>query len=103
MPAPTKRWDPVWDDRGKVMDAAGVDRSVLDRVLDALFRVVCENPRTRLVGKGEFYWGLCNRTLPGGERVSSRKLCVRLSRSLETPMKTAAIPGAVDVSNLEGT
>lgn len=100
MPAPTKRWDPVWDDREKVATAAGVDRDVLDKVLDALFGVVCASPRTRIVGKGEFYWGVCNRTLPGGEKVSSRRLCVRLSRSLDTPMKYAAIPGAVNLEEI---
>lgn len=100
MSAPTKRWDPVWDDREKVATAAGVSRDVLDRVLDALFGVVCASPRTRIVGKGEFYWGVCNRTLPGGGKVSSRKLCVRLSRSLDTPMKSAAIPGAVSLEEI---
>lgn len=100
MSAPTKRWDPVWDDREKVATAAGVSRDVLDKVLDALFGVVCASPRTRIVGKGEFYWGVCNRTLPGGEKVSSRKLCVRLSRSLATPMKSAAIPGAVSLEEI---
>lgn len=100
MSAPTKRWDPVWDDREKIARAAGVEGPVLDQVLDALFRVVCESPRTRLVGKGEFYWGVCNRTLPGGEKVSSRRLCIRLSRSLETPMKSAAIPGAVSLEEI---
>lgn len=100
MSAPTKRWDPVWDDREKVATVADVDKDVLDRVLDALFSVVCSSPRTRIVGKGEFYWGVCNRTLPGGEKVSSRKLCVRLSRSLDTPMKYAAIPGAVSLEEI---
>lgn len=100
MSAPTKRWDPVWDDREKVATAAGVGRDVLDRVLDALFGVVCSSSRTRIVGKGEFYWGVCNRTLPGGEKVSSRRLCVRLSRSLDTPMKYAAIPGAVSLEEI---
>lgn len=100
MSAPTKRWDPVWDDREKVATAAGVDKDVLDRVIDALFSVVCASPRTRIVGKGEFYWGVCNRTLPGGEKVSSRKLCIRLSRSLDTPMKYAAIPGAVSLEEI---
>lgn len=100
MPAPTKRWDPVWDDRDKVAMAAGVDRDVLDKVLDALFGVVCTSPRTRIVGKGEFYWGVCNRTLPGGDKVSSRRLCVRLSRSLYTPMKHAAIPGVVSLEEI---
>lgn len=100
MTVPTKRWDPVWDDREKVAKSAGVGRDVLDRVLDALFGVVCASPRTRIVGKGEFYWGVCNRTLPGGEKVSSRRLCVRLSRSLGTPMKHAAIPGAVSLEEV---
>ena len=100
MPAPTKRWDPVWDDREKLATTAGVDRETLDRVLDALFAVVCANPRIRIVGKGEFYWGDCNRTLPGGEKVSSRRLCIRLSRSLDTPMKYAAIPGAVSLEDI---
>lgn len=100
MSAPTKRWDPVWDDREKVATAAGVGRDVLDRVLDALFGVVCASPRTRIVGKGEFYWGVCNRTIPGGRKVSSRRLCVRLSRSLATPMKYAAIPGAVSLEEI---
>ena len=100
MSAPTKRWDPVWDDREKIARAAGVEGPVLDQVLDALFRVVCGSPRTRIVGKGEFYWGDCNRTLPGGERVSSRRLCIRLSRSLETPMKSAALPGAVSMEEI---
>lgn len=100
MGAPTKRWDPVWDDREKVANAAGVGRDVLDKVLDALFAVVCSSLRTRLVGKGEFYWGDCNRTLPGGEKVSSRKLCIRLSRSLDTPMKSAAIPGAASLEEI---
>lgn len=100
MTAPTKRWDPVWDDREKIARAAGVGRDVLDGVLDALFDVVCATPRTRIVGKGEFYWGICNRTLPGGGKVSSRKLCVRLSRSLDTPMKSAAIPGAVSLEGI---
>ena len=100
MAAPTKRWDPVWDDREKLATAAGVERDVLDKVIDALFDVVCSSPRTRIVGKGEFYWGVCNRTLPGGSKVSSRRLCVRLSRSLDTLMKSAAIPGAVSLEEI---
>lgn len=100
MAAPTKKWDPMWDDRNRIAEAAGVSKEVLDQVLDGLFKVICDNPRTRVVGKAMFYWGTCNRTLPGGDTVASRRLCVRLSRALATPMKAAAIPGAVDLTSL---
>ena len=100
---PTKKWNPLCDDREKVRAAAGVDAETLDRVLDALFGVVCGNVRTSLVGLATFAWKPYRCTIPTGARVATRRLTVEVSRYLPAPARDIPATGRVNELKMEGS
>lgn len=99
MSAPTKKWNPRWDDRSmlKAIMNGGPERTVsdadVDRFLGAFFAIVFSQTETNFVGLAKFEWVPIRGRTPNGEEFVSRSLKVSPSRYAKTPAKSAPVLG----------
>lgn len=96
------KWNPAYDAREQIRLAAGVDRSVVDKVLDSLFALVYGNVKTTLVGLVKFEWRPFRTKLPDGTPLTTRRLVVTPSRYQPTPAKFRVVMGKPGVPGKEG-
>lgn len=94
MSAPTKKWNPAWDDRALLRGATnGMLESDVDKFLDAFFAVVFARPVTNFVGLAKFEWVPVRGRTPDGREFVSRRLKVTPSRYADTPAKRKPVLG----------
>lgn len=83
----SKRWVPGRDARVDIREASGLSRVAVDKVLDALWRHVVSNPRTKIVGIGVFEWRRWRHPIPTGRMVETWRLAFKPSQYLRRGRK----------------
>lgn len=97
----TKKWNPKYDIRTAIQEKSCVDRSTVDKVVDALFDCVYSNVKSVIVGVAKFEWKPINTRLPDGSPVETRRLVVTPSRYCTIPAKDIPVLGKSEVQMIK--